>query len=212
MELTNAELLREEMVENMSLVKIEEKVEDFGLEIYDPVSDEVINKKISDYEGKWLVLFFYPADFTFVCPTELRDLNNAYSTIKSMDNVELLVASTDTVFSHRGWVEMEPLLKGFEIPMVADRTTVLSRYFGIMNEQSGNSERWTFIISPEWILKTIEIHTEPVWRSANELVRKLSALKFVTENPGHACPASWENQATTLQPSIKIAGHVGDAM
>lgn len=204
------DVIVDEIVENYPMVKIESKVDNFDLEIYDPVKDDVVTKKVWSFEGKWLVLFFYPADFTFVCPTELKDLNQVYADIKSMENVELIVGSTDTVFVHRWWLETEPLLKWFEIPMFADRRTILSRYFGIFNEKTGNSERGTFIISPDGVLKTIEIHTEPVGRSANELVRKLSALKFVTENPWNACPASWNTGGKTLQPSIKIAGHVGD--
>ncbi len=197
---------------NLPELKIEDIVLDLDLEIYNPISDDVETKKISDYKGKWLVLFFYPADFTFVCPTELKDLWKAYSQIKELENVELLVASTDSVFSHKGRLETEKLLEGFEIPMVADRTTLLSRYFGILNENTWNSERWTFIISPDWVLKTVEVHTEPLGRSSAELVRKLKGLKFVTENPGQACPASWNNDMPTLKPSIKIAGHVWENM
>lgn len=96
--------------------------------------------------------------------------------------------------------------------MVSDRTTTLARYFGILNAQSGNAERGTFIVSPEGVLKTIEIHTDPVGRSAKELVRKLYGLKFVSENQGHACPASWEQNMKTMQPSIKNAGHAEAAM
>ncbi len=199
-----------DVVHNYPVVKIEDEVLDFELELYDPNTDEVEKRKISDYKGKWLVLFFYPADFTFVCPTELKDLAKVYDEIQKLWNVEVLVGSTDTVFSHKGWIETEPLLKDFKYKMFADRTTALSRYFGILNEDTGNSERGTFIISPEGILKTIEIHTEPVGRSAKELVRKLKALKFVAENPGHACPASWDEDLPVLQPSIKIAGHVGE--
>jgi peroxiredoxin (alkyl hydroperoxide reductase subunit C) len=104
------------------------------------------------------------------------------------------------------------LLKGFEMPMVSDRSTLMSRYFGILNENSWNSERWTFIISPESILKTVEVHTEPVGRSSNELIRKLKALKFVTENKWQACPASWNTDMPVLKPSIKIAWKVGENM
>ena len=109
-------------------------------------------------------------------------------------------------------INSEELLKGFKFPMVSDRTTTLSRYFGILNHDSGNSERGTFIISPDGVLKTIEIHTDAVGRSAKELVRKLYALKFVSENKGHACPASWEHDMKTMQPTIKKAGNAGEAL
>jgi len=203
--------LKNQVTENYALVKLEDKVLDLDLEIYDPINDEVINTNLSDYEGKWVVLFFYPADFTFVCPTELKDLNDKLQEFQSMENVEVIVVSTDTVFSHRWWIKEEHLLKDFQLPMASDRTTIMSRYFGILNEQSWNSERWTFIISPDGYLKVMEIHTEPVGRSSNELVRKLHALKFVTENPGNACVASWNGESSPkLKPSIKIAWEVAE--
>ncbi len=203
--------LKNQVTENYALVKLEDKVLDLDLEIYDPVNDEVINTNLSEYEGKWVVLFFYPADFTFVCPTELKDLNDKLQEFQSMENVEVIVVSTDTVFSHRGWIKEEHLLKDFQLPMASDRTTIMSRYFGILNEQTWNSERWTFIISPDGYLKVMEIHTEPVGRSSAELVRKLHALKFITENPGNACVASWNWESSPkLKPSIKIAWEVAE--
>ena len=203
--------MKEQVLSNYSMVKLEDKIADLEFEIYDPIKDDVINKKLSDYTGKWVVLFFYPADFTFVCPTELKDLNDKIDEFKSMEDVEVMVVSTDTVFSHRGWIKEEHLLENFQIPMVADRTTVLSRYFGILNEETGNAERWTFIISPERVLKTIEIHTEPLWRSSSELVRKLHALRFIQANPWNACVASWNGEnSPKLKPSIKIAGEVAE--
>lgn len=129
-----------------------------------------------------------------------------------MENVTVFGVSVDSVFSHKSWIESEEMLKEFKFWMISDRTTTLSRYFGILNKNSWNAERGTFIISPEGVLKTIEIHTDPVGRSAKELVRKLYGLKFVTENKGHACPASWENNMKTMQPTIKKAGHAGDAL
>lgn len=192
--------------------RIEHSIHHLPLSIYNPQTKQVEEKNICDYHGKWLVLFFYPADFTFVCPTELKDLGQAYADIQAMQNVELLVASTDTVFSHKSWVETEKLLENFTIPMIADRTTKLSQYFGILNEATGNAERGTFIISPEGILKSIEVHTEPLGRSSAELIRKLAGLKFVTENPGQACPASWNHTMPTLTPSIDITGKVGETM
>lgn len=201
-----------EVLENSPLVKIEDIVIDFPLQVYVPSQDDVMDTKISDYQGKWLAIVFYPADFTFVCPTELKDINKIAADIKNLWNVEVMVASTDTVFSHKRWIETEELLKGFSLPMIADRTTVLARYFWILNEVSGNAERWTFIISPDGVLKSIEIITEPVGRSGKDLLRKLKALKYVTENPWQACPASWDNDMPVLKPSIKIAWDVGHNM
>lgn len=192
--------------------RIEDTLPNFDLTLYNPLIDDVEKKTINDFRGKWLVLCFYPADFTFVCPTELKDLNQKFEEIQQMGNVEAMVVSVDSVFSHKSRINSEELLKGFKFPMVSDRTTTLSRYFGILNHDSGNSERGTFIISPDGVLKTIEIHTDAVGRSAKELVRKLYALKFVSENKGHACPASWEHDMKTMQPTIKKAGNAGETL
>ena len=198
-------------MENLTTLKLEDKIENLSFDIYEPATDWIINKNLSDFAGKWLVLFFYPADFTFVCPTELKDLNKSYQDIKDT-NAEILVVSTDTVFSHKRWIETEKLLENFGIQMVSDRKGDLSRLFGVLNPESGNSERWTFIVSPDGELKAIEIVTEPIGRSTNELVRKIRALEFVRSNPGQACPATWNVGGETLKPSIKIAGHVGEEL
>lgn len=199
----------DQIMENYPHVKLEDKVLDFDLHIYSPVDDDVLHKSVFDFRGKWLVLFFYPADFTFVCPTELKDLQKIARDVSELWDVEILVGSTDTVFSHRSRIKQEWLLQNFSYGMFADRNTVMSRYFGIMNTESGHAERGTFIISPEWVLKVIEVHTEPVGRSARELLRKLKALKYVAENEGNACVASRDdNYRPVLQPSIKISGHV----
>lgn len=182
------------------------------LQMYNPLTDGIEEKTIADYKWKWLVLFFYPADFTFVCPTELKDLQKRYEEIKAMGDVEVLAVSVDSVFSHKGWIATEPLLKDFSFCMVADRTRELATYFDVINNVSGHTERGTFIISPDGVIKMIELNTDAVWRSAKELVRKLSGLKFVAENSWQACPASWENDMPTLRPSIKSAGHAEEAM
>ena len=193
--------------------RLEEQVpEDIKLTMYNPTLDSIEVKTIGDYRGKWLVLFFYLADFTFVCPTELKDLAKRYDEIKAMGNIELLAVSVDSVFSHKAWIDTEPIMKGFPYNMVADRATELASYFDIVNTTSGNAERGTYIISPEGVLKMIEISTDAVGRSAAELVRKLAGLHYVASNPGTACPASWENNMPVIRPSIKATGHVEEAM
>jgi peroxiredoxin (alkyl hydroperoxide reductase subunit C) len=168
---------------------------------------------VSDYTWRWLILFFYPADFTFVCPTELKDLQKLYDDFAWLKDVDVLVGSTDSVFTHRAWVQKEWLVKDLQYPMFADRDTVMSKYFGILNHTTGHAERWTFIISPDGILKSVEVHTEPLWRSAKELLRKISWLKFITDNPWNACVASWEDESSpSLKPSLKITGEVEDAI
>jgi peroxiredoxin (alkyl hydroperoxide reductase subunit C) len=135
----------------MMSCSLEDGVPDMPLEIYDPIKDEVVKKHFSEFEGKWVVLVFYPADFTFVCPTELRDLNNKYDQICQY-NTEVFVASTDTVFSHKRRVETEKLLEGFKIPMIADRTQDLSLLFAALNQDTGNAERATIVLSPQGML------------------------------------------------------------
>jgi len=193
------------------MLGLEDKVPDMSMEVYDPSTDEILKEKISDYAGKWLIVVFYPADFTFVCPTELKDLNKVYPNIKD-NNAELLVVSMDTVFSHKRWIETEGLLKWFGIKMVADRKWELADVFGVLNQDSGNAERWTFIISPDGIVKSIEVVTEPIGRSSHELIRKLKALEFVRTNTGAACPASWNDGDKVLAPSIKIAWKVEESL
>lgn len=197
---------------DLGCARLEDTLPNFNLTMYNPQTQEVEKKSMQDLRGKWTVLCFYPADFTFVCPTELKDLGNKFDEIQAMGNVEVFAVSVDSVFSHKSWIESEELLKNFKFPMISDRTTMLSRYFGILNKDSGNAERGTYIISPEGVLKTIEVHTDAVGRSAKELVRKLYALKYVTENKGHACPASWEVDMKTMTPSIKNAGNASAAM
>lgn len=188
-------------------ITLESTLENLTFEIYNPKTDKNETKTLSDLKGKRTVLVFYPADFTFVCPTELKDLGKIHDEINA-NNAEVFVVSTDTIFSHKRRKETESLLKDFTVPMISDRTAKLSKYFNIRNEKTGNAERGTFIISSDGVLKSIEITTEPLGRSAHELLRKVQALHFMKQNPGHACPASWNIGLKTLQPSLDIAGNV----
>ncbi len=193
----------------MELLQLENKIENLFFHIYDPKTEQQSEKRVSDYEGKRLILFFYPADFTFVCPTELKDLGKITKELEAA-NAEILVVSTDTIFSHKRRKETEILLKDFTLQMVSDRTTELAKYFWILNKKSGNAERGTFIISPEGILKSSEIVTEPIGRSAHELLRKTQALDFVQNNKGQVCPASWNIGLKTLKPNLDIVGKIGE--
>lgn len=188
-------------------VTLEDQIENMEFDIYDPNTDKMEQHSFQDYNGKYLVLFFYPADFTFVCPTELKDLNKVKAEFDALD-AEILVVSTDTVFTHKNWVQTERLLEGFGIKMVSDRKGDLSAYFNVLNAQSGNSERGTFIIDPDGIVKAIEVVTEPIGRSSAELLRKVKALHHVRNNPGLACPASWNTGAKTIKPGLDISGKV----
>lgn len=194
------------------VLSIEQWVDpDLFLDIYNPSDGQTMSKTFHDYRGKYLILFFYPADFTFVCPTELKDLNISEESIISY-NTDILVVSTDTVYTHKCWVETEKLLEWFHIPMVSDRRWHLIKYFGVLNEQTWNSERATFIISPAWIIQSVDIVTEAIGRSSVELIRRLKALHFVGSHPGHACPSSRNEWDKTLQPHISFSWKVAEQL
>lgn len=188
-------------------VKIDTLAPTFELPAYNPLTDDEITINLQDLRGKWVVLFYYPADFTFVCPTELHDMANAKSKFDELW-VTVLSASTDTTFSHRAWVKHEKLMQNFPYIMLSDHTTSIAETYNILDEQSGNAGRWTFIIDPEWIVRGIEVTSWPLWRNSDELIRKIQALQFMEKNPWTACPAKWVFWQKTLNPSIKIAGEV----
>ncbi len=177
------------------------------METYRKDGDKVGHVKNGDFKGEWLVLFFYPADFTFVCPTELADMARRYDEFKKY-HAEVVGISTDTVFTHKAWLEAEELLKGVNFPMAADHNGRLSRELGIYDESSGVAQRAAFIIDPDGTLRAVDITSDSIGRSAGEILRKVKALHFVRTNPGHVCPASWDEGAATLIPSIEKAGKV----
>ena len=163
--------------------------------------------KISDYRKKWLILFFYPADFTFVCPTELEEMQNAYELFKA-EGAEIISVSTDTVFTHKAWHDHSEAIKGIKYPMAADPTGQMSMTFDTYIENEGMSLRGTFVIDPEGILKLSEINDNSIGRSAEELLRKVKAAKFVAENEGLVCPASWKPGEDTLKPGADLVGKI----
>jgi peroxiredoxin (alkyl hydroperoxide reductase subunit C) len=187
------------------MININSTVPDFELDSY---QDNNIKKiKLSDYKGKWVVLVFYPADFTFVCPTELEDAATHYEEVKALGG-EIMSISTDTAFSHKAWHDESPAISKIKYPMLADPTGNISRMFGTYIEDEGLSLRGTFIIDPDGILKTIEIHDNNIGRSAKEMVRKLEAAKFVREHDGNVCPASWEPGKDVLTPGVDLIGKI----
>ena len=162
-------------------------------------------------EGKWVVLVFYPADFTFVCPTELADFARFQDELKARD-VVLVGVSTDTVYTHKAWLESEKLLKDVRFPLAADHTGHLARLLGIYNEEDGTALRGTFIVDPEGYLRAFEVTWYNVGRNAEETVRLIDAFKFVRENPDAACPAGWRPGQKTLRPGLDLVGHVYEAL
>ena len=161
----------------------------------------------ADLKGKWSVVFFYPADFTFVCPTELGDLADNYAEFKKL-GVEVYSVSTDTHFTHKAWHDASDTIKKIQYPMLGDPTGVISRNFGVMIEEEGLALRGTFVINPEGVIKVCEIHDLGIGRDAKELLRKVQAAQYVANHPGEVCPASWKPGAQTLAPSLDLVGKI----
>ncbi len=187
------------------MININSIVPDFELDAYQ--NNEIKKIKLSDYKSKWVVLIFYPADFTFVCPTELEDATVHYEEIKKLGG-EIMSISTDTAFAHKAWHDTSPAIGKIQYPMLADPTGNISRAFGTYIETEGLALRGTFIIDPDGVLKTIEIHDNNIGRSAKEMVRKLEAAKFVREHKGNVCPANWEPGKDVLTPGVDLIGKI----
>jgi len=186
-------------------VKIGEQVPDFELDAF--YKNDLEKIKLSSYRGKWVILFFYPADFTFVCPTELEEAAELYPEFQKL-NAEVMSVSTDTHFVHKAWHDHSPAVKKITYPMLADPTGKVCKEFGTYIEHEGLSLRGTFIIDPQGILRSIEIHDNSIGRCAKESLRKLQAAKFVAEHPGQVCPASWEPGKKTLKPGLDLVGKI----
>lgn len=192
-------------------VKIDTKAPLFNLPSYNPLTDDEEKVNLENLAGKWVVLFYYPADFTFVCPTELKDMADKKNEFHDMW-VEVLATSTDTTFSHRAWTKHERLMHNFPYKMLADHNGDIARAYNILDEESGIAGRGTFIIDPDGIVRGIEVTSGPLGRNSDELIRKIAALKHMRANPGIACPAKWVAWEKTLTPSMKISGEVYEAL
>jgi peroxiredoxin (alkyl hydroperoxide reductase subunit C) len=160
-----------------------------------------------DIAGKWAVFFFYPADFTFVCPTELEDLGKQYETLKGL-GVEVYAVSTDTHFSHKAWSDTSDKIGKLEFPFLGDQLHTLAKNFGVLREEQGLADRGTFVVDPDGVIQIMEVTCEGVGRNASELVRKIKAAQYVRNNPGQVCPAKWEEGAETLAPSLDLVGKI----
>ncbi|MBB3349718.1 alkyl hydroperoxide reductase subunit C [Sphingomonas sp. BK069] len=161
----------------------------------------------SDVIGKWAVFFFYPADFTFVCPTELEDLADNSQTFREMD-VEIYSVSTDTHFSHAAWHDTSPAIGKIDFTMIGDPAGVITNNFDVMREGQGLADRGTFVVDPDGVIQLIEITSEGVGRNAMELLRKVKAAQYIAAHPGEVCPAKWEEGDTTLAPSLDLVGKI----
>ena len=187
----------------MSLINKE--IGDFSVKAF--CKGEFVDVNKADVLGKWSIFFFYPADFTFVCPTELEDLQNSYAKIKA-SGCEVYSVSTDTHFTHKAWHDHSERIAKLEYPMLADPTHALSKDFEVYIEADGLAERGTFIVNPEGRIAAYEVNAGGVGRNAEELVRKLQACQFVYEHGDQVCPAKWQPGAETLKPSLDLVGQL----
>lgn len=163
-----------------------------------------INISDEDLKGKWSVIFFYPADFSFVCPTELLDLSENYSIFKNIgDSV-----STDTHFTHKAWHDNSKTISKIKYPMIADPAGIISRNFNVLIEETGLSERCTFVIDTEGKIKIAEYNDIGIGRNSKELIRKIKAAQYINKNPDEVCPANWKEGSKTLKPNIDLVGKI----
>lgn len=160
-----------------------------------------------DVTGKWAVFFFYPADFTFVCPTELEDLADVYPTLQKM-GVEVFSVSTDTHFSHKAWHDTSPAIGKINYYMLGDQNHSISNNFDVLRAGQGLADRATFVIDPEGVIQIMEITSEGVGRNATELLRRVKAAQYIAAHPGEVCPAKWEEGEETLAPSLDLVGKI----
>jgi peroxiredoxin len=161
----------------------------------------------SDLKGKWSVFFFYPADFTFVCPTELGDLADNYAEFQRL-GVEIYSVSTDTHFTHKAWHDTSDTIAKLEYPMLADPTGTITRNFDVMIESDGMADRGTFVVDPDGKIQIVEITAGGIGRNAAELIRKVKAAQYVAAHPNEVCPAKWEEGDDTLAPSLDLVGKI----
>jgi peroxiredoxin (alkyl hydroperoxide reductase subunit C) len=161
----------------------------------------------ADLHGKWSVVFFYPADFTFVCPTELGDLADNYATFQDL-GVEIYSVSTDTHFTHKAWHDTSDTIGKIQYPMIGDPTGVVTTNFGVMREGQGLADRGTFLVDPDGVIQVMEVTAEGIGRNAVELLRKIKAAQYVAAHPGEVCPAKWEEGDDTLAPSLDLVGKI----
>jgi NADH-dependent peroxiredoxin subunit C len=192
-------------VRTISMAKINQRIPEFKAEAYHNGAFKTITDK--DVIGKWAIFLFYPADFTFICPTELGDMADQYDELKKL-GVEVYSVSTDTHFVHKAWHDTSETIKKIKFPMLADPTGHLTRSFGIMIEEAGLALRGSFLINPEGLIKVIEIHDDSIGREAGDMVRKVQAAQYVASHKGEVCPAKWKPGSSTLKPGLDLVGKI----
>lgn len=179
----------------------------FSADAYNSSNGEFIEVTDNDLKGKWAVVLFYPADFSFVCPTELEDLQEQYATLKEL-GAEVFSVSTDTHFVHKAWHDHSEAINKIEYTMIADPSQTITRNFDVLDEEKGLAQRGTFIIDPDGVIQAAEINADGIGRDASALIDKIKAAKYVRQNPGEVCPAKWKEGAETLTPSLDLVGKI----
>jgi len=187
------------------MIKINEEIPDMKLDVFH--DNDIKKVRLSDYVGKWMVILFYPRDFTFICPTELEEAAGLYETFKEL-GAEVLSVSTDTAFVHKAWYDSSPSIAKIKFPMIADPSGEMCKAFGTYIDEEGVSLRGTFIINPEGKVIFSEMHNNDIGRNSNETLRKLQAAIHVSQSDGEVCPASWTPGKNTLKPGVDLVGKI----
>ncbi len=185
------------------MVNINEKAPEFTEDAF--VNDGIKKISLKDYKGKCVVLFFYPADFTFICPTELGELADNYEKIKKL-GAEVITISVDTAFVHKAWHDASPTIKKIKFPMLADPARRVTKAYWTLIPEEGVSLRATYIIDPKGIIKALEYHDNSIGRNIQELIRKLQAAQYVNKHEGEVCPMNWKPGEKTLKPGLDLVG------
>lgn len=187
------------------MIRINQEAPQFTEEVFH--NNAIQKVSLDDFKGKWVILFFYPADFTFVCPTELGDLADRYEELQNI-NCEVISVSTDTAFVHKAWHEASETIKKIKFPMLADQAHRVCKEYGTLIEEEGVPLRATVIINPDGIIKAFEYHDNSIGRNGEELVRKIQAAQFVAANGGEVCPMNWKPGSKTLKPGLDLVGKI----
>lgn len=187
------------------MAKINTTIPEFKAEAFQNGEFKTITS--DDVKGKWAIFMFYPADFTFVCPTELEDMADHYEELQGL-GVEVFSVSTDTHFVHKAWHDASESIGKITYPMIGDPTGQITRGFDVMIEEEALALRGTFLVDPDGVIKVAEVHDLGIGRSAKDMVRKVKAAQYVRENDGEVCPAAWEQGQATLTPSLELVGKI----
>jgi len=189
------------------MAKINSTIPEFSTQAFVPGQDDFVTVTSDDVKGQWSIFLFYPADFTFVCPTELEDMQNIYAELQQL-GVQVYSVSTDSHFVHKAWHETSDAISKVTYPMLGDSTGAITRGFDIMIEEAGQALRGTFLANPEGVIKVAEIHDLGIGRSAKDMLRKVKAAQYVATHDGEVCPAAWEEGQKTLAPSLDLVGKI----